>query len=335
VMLRAVLVFAVAVSLAEGLDRVFVSYVQGSTLDVLEATARPDVLCLAFAYPGTGTSVSAADLMKGFTQSGTVFDKSSISAAQSQGTKVVASLGGWTYRDTFPGAIDDWGGALAHATWELVNTYGLDGVDIDLEGTIKPSSTDAIRFFRSLRQSLGSSKLITYTIQSPNAFNKQLGKDLVDEGGLLDWINVMEYNNNVGDIQTDFVSYQQFGIPASKLVLGLMPGYDDVQVCTSAAEIASHTEYILSSGYKGIMTWNINRDLPSYTGMTAAGGVSNLILGILRGGGSSSGLPSTCPNAPAIGKCNGAGTSATKCKPCSIDSTCGAGGACWKVVSGC
>lgn len=70
--------------------------------------------------------------------------------------------------------------------------------------------------------------------------------------------------------QQDVINLMQLGIPASKIVVGFMPGRDDVGFMTSVTDIETASKYILQQSLRGIMLWDLNRDLENTTGLGSA-----------------------------------------------------------------
>ena len=51
------------------------------------------------------------------------------------------------------------------------------------------------------------------------------------------------------------------GVPASKIVYGVMPGHHDAgNEYTTVEDAKAIAEYALEKGLAGVMTWDINRD---------------------------------------------------------------------------
>ena len=134
------------------------------------AATKPDVVNLAFGSVGDGDSVTVDDIMKGFELSSTTFSTESIKDAQAGGTKVLASIGGWTSRKNVKKAIDGWEYMLKTRLVEFVKTYGLDGIDIDLEFDPYACETidveAVITFMHGLKTHMPEGTLLTYTVQT-------------------------------------------------------------------------------------------------------------------------------------------------------------------------
>lgn len=129
-----------------------------------------DILLFAFATPNS--------------DSGITYDSGSTSTLQTlvssahnsgHGTKVVLSIGGWSGSQWFSQSVGSSSNRkkFVDACVSAVNTYNLDGIDIDWEypnqsGAGNPySSSDAanlLSFFTELRSALGSSKIISAAV---------------------------------------------------------------------------------------------------------------------------------------------------------------------------
>lgn len=189
-----------------------------------------------------------------------------IAAAHSAGKKVKVAVGGATYPlapqlKTTQDAI-----GMAQAVAQFVNTYKFDGVDYDIEDY--PAVDLQIALLQNTRQLLGTNALISYTPKAPASTTApyigviQAGYQYVDK------INIMAYDAYPGySYQHDVMDLIQKGIPAAKIVVGLMPGYDDVGELTSLDEIKEAAQFIMSNNLGGIMFWDLNRDYENQTGL--------------------------------------------------------------------
>ena len=122
-------------------------------------------------------------------------------------------------------------------------------------------------FLKTLRR-LIPDKTITYTFPGDNYF----GDSYPWIGINYPFLDVIEYGNQYIDtfnvFRTNYPSEsinqmeEEFGIPKSKIVWGLMigcnenPHFEDVSLDT-ARNIAAKVK---DEGYAGVMTWSINRD---------------------------------------------------------------------------
>ncbi|GLB44487.1 putative glyco_18 [Lyophyllum shimeji] len=184
-----------------------------------------------------------------------------------KGTKIVLSVGGWGGSYWFSNAVKTQANRtqFIHALVEAVNSFGLDGVDIDWEypnskGAGNPhSSADSENFLsllKLLRASLGPSKIISAAV----AHVPWLGtdgralSDVTQFAAFLTYANIMNYdvfgasskpgpNAPLGNLcgtakdpqasaHSAFVQWTKAGFPASKLLLGL-PLYGYVSKSTA------------------------------------------------------------------------------------------------------
>ncbi|RIV35899.1 chitinase [Micromonospora radicis] len=112
---------------------------------------------------------------------------------QSRGKKVIISVGGETGRV----AVNDAASAVAFAdsVYALIQRYGFDGVDVDLENGLNP--TYMAQALRSLRAKVGSGLIIamapqTIDMQNPASSYFKLALDIKD---ILTVVNTQFYNS--------------------------------------------------------------------------------------------------------------------------------------------
>ncbi|GAB3859049.1 hypothetical protein GCM10029963_59720 [Micromonospora andamanensis] len=116
-----------------------------------------------------------------------------VRALQSRGKKVIISVGGETGRvvvDSSASAV-----AFADSVYALIQRYGFDGVDIDLENGLNP--TYMAQALRSLRSKVGSGLIIamapqTIDMQNPAGSYFKLALDIKD---ILTVVNTQFYNS--------------------------------------------------------------------------------------------------------------------------------------------
>ncbi|KAI0758172.1 glycoside hydrolase family 18 protein [Fomes fomentarius] len=210
-----------------------------------------DILYFAFATPNSSSGVS-------FDSGSTSTLKTLVSSAHKsgKGTKVVLSIGGWSgckwFSQTMSSAANRT--TFVNACVSAVNTYSLDGIDIDWEypnesGAGNPHSTkdaaNLLSFFKSLRTALGSSKIISAAVtQLP--WTGPNGNPLTDVSAyaeVMTYVNIMNYdvwdassgpgpNAPLGNLcgnssqpqlsaQAALSQWTKAGFPKNKLVLGL------------------------------------------------------------------------------------------------------------------
>jgi chitinase len=195
-----------------------------------------------------------------------------VSYIHSQGGHVKLSFGGATY--PLGPSLQAIGPAkLALDIANVVNTYGLDGVDLDIEDP-QSMSSGVVPFIQALAKDMPD-KEISLTVP---------GQDW----GAQDWItacapsvtaiNFMEYDIwqgqgapkgqvNVAQVESDISTYvNEWGIPAGKIHLGLMPGSDDMGAHLTLAQAQQLTEFAKQQGLGGVMIWDANRDFQGLEG---------------------------------------------------------------------
>ncbi|KAI0638625.1 glycoside hydrolase family 18 protein [Trametes polyzona] len=228
-----------------------------------------DILLFAFATPNSSSTIS-------FDSGSTSTLKTLVNSAHNSGhgTKVVLSIGGWSGSYWFSQAMSSAANrsTFVNACVSAVNTYKLDGIDIDWEypgesGAGNPhSSSDSanlLSFFTSLRSALGSSKIISAAVtQLPwVGSNGQPLSNVSAYAAQMTYANIMNYDvfgassspgpnaplgNLCGNSQLPQYSAQaalsqwtKAGFPAPKLVLGLpLYGYVSQSTKTTLKHIA-------------------------------------------------------------------------------------------------
>ena len=100
-------------------------YIQLNTID-----SRYNVVCLAFAVPHTGTDYQMEFIPDQVSQATLI---SQIQTLQSQGKKVLVSVGGATAQVVLSSTAER--DTFINTMTNIINTFGFDGMDIDLEGS--------------------------------------------------------------------------------------------------------------------------------------------------------------------------------------------------------
>ncbi|TCB87882.1 cellulose-binding protein [Micromonospora zingiberis] len=148
-----------------------------------DATSTPGAVGFAI-DPGLSASLG------GYTDAEFTAD---VRTLQSRGKKVIISVGGETGRvvvNTSASAV-----AFADSVYALIQRYGFDGVDVDLENGLDP--TYMAQALRSLRAKVGSSLIIamapqTIDMQNPATSYFKLALDIKD---ILTVVNTQFYNS--------------------------------------------------------------------------------------------------------------------------------------------
>ena len=266
-------------------------FANGATpLTLADVPTSYNLVAVAFgAATGTPGQVSfsldptlASDL-GGYTQQQFIND---IATLQARGQKVILSVGG------ADGAIsvDDAASASAFASsvYSLIQQYGFNGVDVDLENGVDP--TYMASALEQLESDVGSSLIITLAPQTVDT--QSTGDDYfqlaLDIKSILTMINTQYYNSGTmngcdGNVYAEgtenFItalactelegglspSQVGVGLPASTAAAG--SGYvtpsvvDDALDClASGANCGSFVPPQTWPGIRGAMTWSINWD---------------------------------------------------------------------------
>lgn len=240
-----------------------------------------DIAFASYTFPGlNGVQFSG----------GTADAKTVVDFIHSQNGRVKISYGGASYAGPnyfisqtagWPNNIPD----LVAGVVDVVNSYGFDGVDFDIEDVLPSGSTaqqfadELFSFLSQMRQALPD-KIISLTIpgQGWGTYWQYLAQS-VSAAKTVNCISFMEYDIWVGagslseQIQADLVTYEAspntspapnyspgWGIPASMIQLGLMPGYDDTWQFLTISDAETLTDYAVKTGLFGVMTWDLDRD---------------------------------------------------------------------------
>lgn len=168
---------------------------------------------------------------------------------------------------------------LAENISGVLNLYGFDGVDIDIEeSTVPPNfAVTAASIINTLR-SLNPSMYITLTTAA-QAWNtaQEYAEGHVPNQGYQDLLNMtiesidawqpMEYDLWIGQetyakqIEWDIEYYQKtWSISPTKIILGLMGGQNDMDQVLSLQDALNLTTFAKQQGLKGVMLWDANID---------------------------------------------------------------------------
>ncbi|MEU8948295.1 glycoside hydrolase family 18 protein [Streptomyces sp. NPDC048489] len=260
----------------------------GATVQKISAVqSQYDIIAVAFA-DATGTPGAVTFNLDSAGLGGYTVDqfKADIRAKQAAGKKVVISIGG----QNGTVSINDSTSAanFANSVYSLMQTYGFDGVDIDLENGL--NATYMTQALRSLSSKAGSSLIITMapqTIDMQSTSNSyfQTALNIKD---ILTVVNMQYYNSGsmLGcdgkvysqgsvDFLTALACIQlQGGLAPSQVGLGLPAstsgagsGYVSPTVVSNAldclAKLTNCGSFKPSKAYpdlRGAMTWSTNWD---------------------------------------------------------------------------
>lgn len=194
-----------------------------------------------------------------------------VQLVHSHGGKVSLSVGGATY----PFANSDLysrPGDLASNINQLLIKCGFDGVDFDIEDSYSVVPTDFATQAASLintLKSLNSELYITLTTAAQawaaGAYQQTLLNLTI--GNLSAW-QPMEYDLWVESGSTYFnqvefdINYylSTWQVDPAKIVLGLMPGPDDIPRVLSLEDALNLTTFAMEKGLLGVMTWDADID---------------------------------------------------------------------------
>ena len=193
------------------------------------------------------------------------------SLVHSHGANISLSVGGATY--PFYGSdMYTRPGDLAANINQVCQTCNFDGVDFDIEdyyGNVPSNfAVQAASLINTLR-SLNSSLYISLTTPAQAWGSGMYQQSLLNMtiGNINAW-QPMEYdlwvastNTYAQQIQSDIEYYiNSWYVDPSKIVLGLMPGPDDMPRVLSLQDALNLTSFALENNIQGVMTWDANID---------------------------------------------------------------------------
>jgi chitinase len=197
--------------------------------------------------------------------------KQIVSLVHSHNAKILLSIGGATY--PFAGSdLYSRPGDLANNINQILITCGFDGADFDIEDSYSNVPADfannaasLINTLKNLNQNLYLSLTTAAQAWSQGCYQLQLINWTI---GNLNAYQPMEYDiwidptsNYPNQILWDLNFYiNTWGIVPNKLVLGLMPGYDDMQHNLQLSDALNLTSQAKQLGLKGVMTWDLDID---------------------------------------------------------------------------
>lgn len=203
--------------------------------------------------------------------------KNFISVVRGAGGKASLSIGGATY----PLAGSDLyaqPGFLASNINAVLTACGFDGVDFDIEDSYSAvpanfafTASSLINTLRSLNPGLYISLTTPAQAWSTGMYQQNLLNLTI---GSLDCWQPMEYDlwidpahTYLQQVQWDVDYYMKnWSVASSKIVLGLMPGADDMGHVLSLQDALNLTSYAKSAGLQGVMTWDLNNDATGVAG---------------------------------------------------------------------
>jgi chitinase len=219
----------------------------------------------------------------GYTQAQFISD---IATLHSRGQKVILSVGGANGTISVSDAAS--ASAFASSVYSLIQQYGFDGVDIDLENGVNP--TYMASALEQLESDVGSSLIITLAPQTVDT--QSTGSDYLalalDIKSILTMINTQYYNSGSmngcdGNVYSEgtenFITALactelESGLSASQVGLGFPAspsaagsGYvspslvnDSLDCLAARANCGSFVPSVAYPGIRGVMDWSINWD---------------------------------------------------------------------------
>ncbi|MFY1654973.1 chitinase [Solwaraspora sp. WMMB762] len=266
-------------------------------LRLRDVPAEYDLIAVAFAEatstPGAvsfGIDPGLSAALGGYTDAQF---KADVATLHQRGKKVIISIGGETGRV----AVNDPASAtaLADSLHRLIQEYGFDGVDIDLENGLNP--TYMAQAMRALRSRTGPGLIITMApqtidMQSPSVSYFKLALDIRDiltvvhtqfynSGSMLGCDQAFAYSQGTINFMTALACLQlEAGLRPDQVALGLPAGpgaagggivaptmvnqaLDCLARGTSCGSFRPPRTY---PGIRGAMTWSINWDVTNGNG---------------------------------------------------------------------
>ena len=193
------------------------------------------------------------------------------SFVHSAGAKISLSIGGATYPFT-GSSLYSRPGDLANNINQVLNMCGFDGVDFDIEdyfGNVPSDFANQAASLINTLRSLNNGLYITLTTAaqawSAGCYQQQLLNLTI--GNINAW-QPMEYDlwiqsgsTYVEQIQWDVNYYlNTWQVSPSKLILGLMPGPDDMGHDLTLQSALNLTDMSKTLALQGVMTWDANID---------------------------------------------------------------------------
>lgn len=217
---------------------------------------------------------------------------SAINTIHSKGGQVFISLGGNAFglsaittvaqANTF---ADSFSAALDH--------YGLDGVDFDINDS--QASTTVLETMIARIKSNSPTKQIMFTIPAMGSYFNPWKQVLLDSLAHIDFVQNLFYDYYWSgyDLTTiDLANLASLGVPASKIVINLMPGcHDATSEPHTTTQVASDISALVkSNGNAGVGIWTVNRDTATRTNLSGclyvtglpSGTFVNTISGVLN-----------------------------------------------------
>ena len=214
---------------------------------------------------------ASTDYIPGFGSISIAETQQIVNLVHSKNAKVSLSIGGATY--PFYGSdLYILPGNLASNINAVLIKCGFDGVDFDIEdsaGNVPSNFANNAASLINTLKSLNPALYITLTTAAQawasGCYQQQLLNLTI---GNLDAWQPMEYDLWIqsGSSYTDQIQYDinfylnSWSVSPSKMILGLMPGKDDMGRDLTLQDALNMTSFALQKGLKGIMTWDADND---------------------------------------------------------------------------
>lgn len=189
------------------------------------------------------------------------------------GGKVSLSIGGSNsaynyYGSTMYGQPEE----VANCINQAVKYYGFDGVDFDVEDQASQVPSDfatnqaeVVNTLRSMNPNVFISLTLPAQAWGAGDYQQQLVNLTI---GNINAFVPMEYdlwmapsNSYVQQVESDISYYiNNWGVPPSKIMLGLMPGTDDSNQNLTLDDATQLAQWAKSQGLYGVMTWDADND---------------------------------------------------------------------------
>lgn len=224
-------------------------------------------IVLAFA----SFNFSSSDYIPGFDNISMEQTQEITNLVHSNEGKISLSVGGATY--PFAGSdLYSRPGDLANNINEILIKAGFDGVDFDIEdyyGAVPSDFANQAASVINTLKSINPGVYITLTTAAQAWVSECYQENLLNMtiGNLSAW-QPMEYDlwiqggsTYYEQIQSDINYYiATWSVAPSKIILGLMPGNDDIPNNLSLQDALNLTSFSKDIGLQGVMTWDANID---------------------------------------------------------------------------
>jgi len=225
------------------------------------------IIVLAFA----SFNFSSSSYIPGFGNISIDEVKQMIGLVHSKDAKINLSVGGATY--PFYGSdLYSSPGDLANNINQILVTCGFDGVDFDIEdsyqnvpGDFSNNAASLINTLKSLNPNLYITLTTAAQAWATGCYQQQLLNLTI--GNLNAW-QPMEYDlwvdptsDYYNQIEYDINFYlTSWSVSPSKIILGLMPGNDDMKRDLTLQNALNLTFFAMEKELQGVMTWDANID---------------------------------------------------------------------------